>query len=152
MERLCDCLRPSGVLTQALFNQVTGRAAIAENGIVANISQANRNIVVSEVLGGAWFSSIADIALGAVTARMNDLSVARVLARHMRLFVPGSDADRRMAVRLGFTAQGWASKAIGAQRIMGEVTGAEWSAKVTDTVLRASFLSPWTEAGRWAPP
>ena len=37
---------------------------------------------------------------------------------------------------------GWASKAIGAQRILGEVTGAEWSAKVTDTVLRASLPSP----------
>ncbi len=48
-----------------------------------------------------------------------------------------------IAVRLGFTAQGgWASKAIGAQRILGEVTGAEWSAKVTDTVLRASLPSP----------
>ena len=135
---------------EGLFNQVTGRAAIAENGIVANISQANRNIVVSAVLGGAWFSSLADMALTGVTARVNGMSAARVLAAHLRLFSPTGAAERAQAVRLGFTAQGWASKAIGAQRIMGEVTGAEWSAKVTDTVLRASFLSPWTEAGRWA--
>ena len=135
---------------EALFNQVTGRAAIAENGIVANISQANRNIVVSAVLGGAWFSSLADMALTGLTARVNGLSAARVLGAHMRLFSPTGAADRRQAVRLGFTAQGWASRAIGAQRILGEVTGAEWSAKVTDTVLRASLLSPWTEAGRWA--
>ena len=64
---------------EALFNQVTGRAAIAENGIVANISQANRNIVVAAVLGGAWFSSFADMALTGVTARMNGLSAAKVL-------------------------------------------------------------------------
>ena len=51
---------------------------------------------------------------------------------------------------MGFTAQGWASRAIGAQRVLGEVTGSEWAQKVTDTVLRASLLSPWTEAGRWA--
>ena len=134
---------------EGLFNQVTGRAAIAENGIVANISQANRHIVISAVLGGAWFSSLADVALSAVTARMNGLSVARVLWRHLKMFSPTGAADRRTAVRLGFTAQGWASRAIGAQRIMGEVVGAEWSAKVTDTVLKASLLSPWTEAGRW---
>lgn len=45
---------------EALFNQVTGRAVVAENGVVANLSQANRNIVVSAVLGGAWFASEAD--------------------------------------------------------------------------------------------
>ena len=135
---------------EALFNAVTGRTAIAENGTVASLSQANRNIVVSAVLGGAWFSSLADLALVAATARFNGLSVSRVLARHLKMFLPGGAADRRMAVRLGFTAQGWASRAIGAQRIMGEITGSEWSKNVADTVLRASFLSPWTEAGRWA--
>ena len=135
---------------EALFNQVTGRAAIAENGIVANFSQANRNIVVSAVLGGAWFSSLADVALTAVTARVNGLSVSKVLASHLRLFSPTGAAERAQAVRLGFTGQGWASRAIGAQRVLGEVTGSEWAQKVTDTVLRASFLSPWTEAGRWA--
>ena len=74
----------------------------------------------------------------------------RYSGSHLRLFSPTGAAERSQAVRLGFTAQGWASRAIGAQRVLGEVTGSEWAQKVTDTVLRASLLSPWTEAGRWA--
>ncbi len=49
---------------EALFNQVTGRAVVAENDIVANLFQANRNIVVSAVLGEAWFSSLASTVPG----------------------------------------------------------------------------------------
>jgi len=135
-------------LTQ-LYNTVSGRIAIPENGVISTISQANRNLQVAATLGGAFFSAIADVATSALTARMNGLSIARVIGRQTKLFLPTSAADRKMAVQLGFGAQGWASRAIGAQRIMGEVTGPEITERIADTVLRASFLSPWTESGRW---
>ncbi|MDP6121466.1 MAG: hypothetical protein QF450_08715 [Rhodospirillales bacterium] len=73
---------------------------------MASISQANRNIVVSAVLGGAWFSSFADVALMGAPARFNGLSASRVLARHLELSLPTGAADRVQAVRPGFTGQG----------------------------------------------
>jgi hypothetical protein len=133
----------------ALYNTVSGRIAIPENGIVASVSQANRNIVIAATLGSSWFAAIADIGTQAITAKMNGLSATRVLGRHMKMFAAGSAADRKLAVQLNFGAQGMASRALGAQRIMGEVTGPELTERIADTALRAGFLSPWTEAGRW---
>jgi hypothetical protein len=136
---------------QNLYNTVSGKIAIpANDGIVSQLSQGNRNLVVASTLGGAFFSALADIPLGAVTARMNGMSVSKLMMRHLATFASNSEADRKLAIRLSFGAQGWSSRAIGAQRIMGEVTGPEITERVSDTVLRASFLSPWTEAGRYA--
>ena len=134
---------------KALFNTVTGRTALASNGVVASVSQANRNLLVAATLGSAFLSAIADTPLLALTARVNGMSPMRAVARHMRLFATNSKADRLLAIRLGFTAQGWSDRAIAAQRVLGESVGPEWSEKMTDTVLRATLLSPWTEAGRY---
>lgn len=132
------------------YRTVTGELMRPSNSKVAHVSQANRNVLVSAMLGGAFFSSLSDLATQAIAARMVGIPARRVLGAHLKMFLPTSAVDRRTAVRAGFTAQGWASNAIAAQRLFGEVTGPEWSAKVTDTVLRASLLSPWTEAGKWA--
>jgi len=132
-----------------LFNTVSGRISIPEGGIVSAVSQGNRNVVISATLGSAWFAAIADVVTSTLTARMNGIPMARVVGRQMKMFASNSAADRKLAVQLNFGAQGMASRAIGAQRIMGEVTGPELTERLADTALRAGFLSPWTEAGRW---
>jgi len=135
------------------FNSVTGALNVPAGGkwshAVANISAANRNVMVSALLGSAFFSALSDLAFGSITAGMNGIPAARVAARHLKLFKPGADADRRQAIRLGFTAQGWSSMAIAQERYLGEVIGPTWSKHIADFILRASFLSPWTQAGRW---
>lgn len=132
------------------FNVVTGKLNRPANSAVASISQANRNILVSALLGGAWFSSLSDLAIERLAAKMVGLPFSKVLGSHLKMFATNSTADRLLAARLGFGVQGWASHAIAAQRLFGEVTGPDWSARIADTVLRASFLSPWTESGRFA--
>ncbi len=135
----------------ALFNVVTGNANVTSNGIVASLSQANRNVFISALLGSAFPSAISDTALASVTARMNGMPVGRTVGRIMKIFAqtPFSVADRQLAINLGFTAQGWSDRAIGAQRVMGEITGDRFTERMTDVVMRASLLSPWTEAGRY---
>ena len=81
---------------------------------------------------------------------MNGMPALKTIAKQMKLFAPGNLKDRRLATQLGFTAQGWADRALAAQRIVGESVGPEWAQKLSDVVLRATFLSPWTEAGRYA--
>lgn len=131
------------------FAVLTGRLNQPANPAFANVMAANRNILVSAMLGTAWFSALSDLTFSAITARFNGVPAARNLARHLKLFLPGSQADRKLAVRLGFGAQGWASMAIAQERYLGEVIGPEWSKRLADSILRLSFLSPWTQAGRW---
>ena len=80
---------------------------------------------------------------------MNGMPIVKTMGRHAKLFATNSKKDRLLAIRLGFTAQGWASRALAAQRVLGESVGPEWTERITDVVLRASLLSPWTEAGRY---
>ena len=63
---------------------------------------------------------------------------------------PANKADRRMAARAGFIAETWIGHAVGAARLMGEVTGAPSTARITDSVLRMSGLNAWTDAARAA--
>lgn len=140
---------------RALYDTVTGQSAMngattAAGQIAGEVSAANRNILVSSHLGMAWFSALADLPLQAITAKYNGLSAAKVIGRHLKTFSTNSTADRKLAIQLGFTGEGWSSRAIGAQRLLGEVTGPEFTERIADTTLRLGLLSPWTESGRYA--
>ena len=142
--------RSGSPLTQ-LYNTVTGRTAIPGGaGWIASASQANRNLVIAATLGSSWLVALGDTATMGLTARMNGMSSTKLIARHMKMFSKNSLADRELSLQLGLGAQGAASRALGVQRIMGEVTGPELSERVADTAMRMSFLSPWTEMGRWS--
>lgn len=149
-QKLAESTGTKGRVLTNLYNTVTGRIAIPEQGMVASVSQANRNVVIAATLGSSWLAALADTTTQGLTARMNGMSATSLIARHMRMFAANSDVDRKLALQLGFGAQGMASRALGAQRIMGEVTGPELTERLADTALRAGFLSPWTESGRWA--
>lgn len=132
------------------FRLVTGRLDQGGSAWWASVAQGVRNLTVAAKLGGAWFSSFADVATQALAARFVGMPATRVVAAHLKLFAPGSAADRRLAARLGFIAESWTSRAVAAQRIMGEVTGPGWTRALADVVMRASFLSHWSDAGKQA--
>ena len=133
-----------------LYAAVSGSLNQPGNEFWANIHGANRNVLTSAMLGGAFFSALADRTFSDITARLNGIPAMRVMAQHLKMFLPGSRNDHRLAVQTGFVADHWAGVAIAEQRYLGEVIGPEWSQRLSDTVLRASFLSPWTAAGRAA--
>lgn len=148
--------RAAGRLSRAqprirdLYAAVSGHLNVAANETFANAAAANRNVLTSAMLGGAWFSAIADRTFSDITARLNGIPAMKVMQRHLKMFAPGSRDDHRLAVQAGFVAEHWAGVAIAEQRFLGEVIGPEWSQRLADSVLRASFLSPWTTAGRSA--
>ena len=135
---------------QALYKTVTGRTGITANERASVWMGSIRAIMTAAALGNAFLSAIADTMTIGLTSRMAGVAPLKVWGRMARTFALNSTADRRLAVNLGFAAQGWASRAIAAQRVLGEAQGARWTELLTDTALRASFLSPWTEAGRFA--
>jgi len=62
----------------------------------------------------------------------------------------GAQEKGEMAIRMGLIAEGWTSLAAGQMRYVGDVSGPEVTRRVADFVMRASFLSPMTTAGRWS--
>ncbi|MHA1574032.1 MAG: hypothetical protein ACTSX8_08555, partial [Alphaproteobacteria bacterium] len=140
-----------GASLRNVYAVVSGQSQrIGGNATAANVGAANRNVLVSAMLGGAFFSALSDRTFANITARMNGITPVKTLARHLKLMSPTSVADQKLAVRLGYGAQGWASQAIAAQRYVGEFIGPQWSQAIADTTLRLSLLSPWTQAGRWS--
>lgn len=131
-----------------LFKGMTNRPV---DGTVARSFVGLRNILTSAQLGSASILALAsDPMAAAVTARMNRLPVMRTVGRIFGMFSKQSAADRQLAMRAGLTAEGLGAIAASQMRFLGEANGPEITRRISDGVLRASFLTPWTNAGRWA--
>ena len=135
---------------RAVFDQVTGQANLAENPGFARFMQGNRNLITGARLGGAIWVSLSDVGTAGLTARMNGLPASRVVRRWASQLNPASGADRQLAARATFIADTWVGRSVGAQRLMGEVTGPGWTNRVTDTALRLTGLNAWTDGGKSA--
>jgi len=136
-------------MIDSVWNVVSGKANAVESVGFADASAALRHYLVAAQLGGAFLSSLADLAFLRQTSRFNGLPAMKVYARQLSLMNPANAADREAAVQMGLTAQAWVNRALAANRFV-EITGAGFSAKVADFTMRASLLSPWTDAGRKA--
>jgi hypothetical protein len=115
-------------------------------GWIANL----RQFLVSAQLGSAAISALGDVAFQRLTSRFVGIPDARIVGRIATLLKPGNEADRKLAVRMGLIAEDWAHHASAQARYTGEAVTGEIASRLSDFVLRASGLSPWTQAGRWA--
>jgi hypothetical protein len=134
----------------AIYDQVTGRAASPVSEGVASFFRGVRAWLSSAQLGSAMLSSATDFAALTATAKWNGLPATEVLGRYISLLNPANAEDRLKAVRLGLVADEWARRASGATRHQAEVVGPELPGRIAEFVMRASGLSPHTQAGRWA--
>jgi hypothetical protein len=132
------------------YQLFTGASNAPADGRIARVMQGTRNVLVSAHLGGAFITSMTDLGFQRAALRFNGLPQARALQRLVKLFAPGSMDDQRAAVRMGLVADNWSQMAIGQARYVGEIAGPELTRRLADFVMRASLLSPWTQAGRWA--
>ncbi|ARS27609.1 hypothetical protein [Sphingomonas sp. KC8] len=135
---------------QELWDGYSGAANAPVNGKVARGFSTLRSVLVSAQLGSAAVSAISDLGFQKVAARMAGLPYNGVLGNYMKLFTPTMNDDQRLAIRLGLIADGASQMAAAQMRYVGEVQGREIAKRLSDGVLRASLLSPWTQAGKWA--
>lgn len=135
-----------------IYNEITGRTNSPSSQWWADANQGLRNVLASAQLGGAFISAITDLNFQNITSGFNGLNGARVIGRAMKMFfsAPWTQAESKLAIQLGLVAEDWASMAIAQARWTGELTGPQFTRRVSDTVLRATFLTPWTQAGRHA--
>ena len=134
------------------YSHLSGDANSPVDSVVGNWFAGLRNILTSAQLGGAFISAITDLNSSRVTRQMAGLSQWNTLSgviRNMALGQKGIDRGK-VAIRLGLISEGWTALASHQMRMVGEVTGPEISRRLSDVVMKASLLSPWTQANRWA--
>ena len=137
---------------KALKDQWAVSSGLVNNKVVpmtADLNQGTRNIITASTLGSAVLSAMSDTSFSAITSAYRGLNISSVYQNQLKLLNPANEADRVMAVQMGLVADAWTGMATSANRY-GETYGIGWSAKVSETVMRGSGLSAWTDAGRKA--
>jgi hypothetical protein len=136
---------------QTLYEASIGKNNIPINGTFASTMAGTRQTLQAAQLGSAAVAAVTDVNFQRMTRSFNGLPQTGTLNDYFKLLNPLKAEERgRVAVRLGLIAEGWTSIASGQMRYVGDISGPEITRRISDFVMRASFLSPWTQAGRWA--
>jgi hypothetical protein len=110
-----------------------------------------RTTISGAFLGGTPLVSIpSDINTMAMTAKLNGMPAARVLARYAKMLNPFNEADRRIARRANAGAEGIVGSISASERFFGELNAPDWVNSIVGYTHRLSFLTQLTEAGRAA--
>lgn len=134
-----------------LYGAILGTNNAPVNGFWASTFAGTRQVLQSAQLGMASLAAITDLNFQRMTRQMNGLPQVNTLNQVLREFMTLSPEERgRLAIRLGLTAEGWSTLAAAQMRYVGDLSGPEITRRMSDFVMRASLLSPWTQAGRWA--
>lgn len=133
-----------------LYAHISGAANAPIDAPVARTFAGLRNLLVAGQLGSAAISAISDVAFSALTRNFNGLREISTLSDILKLLTPGVTDRQRIAVQSGLIAENWTTLAMAQARYVGETRGPEFTRRVSDFVLRASGLSPLTQANRWA--
>lgn len=133
-----------------MWGHLSGRTSAPINGFWGNTLAGARSMLVSAQLGSASLSAVSDLAFQRVAAKFSGIPTTGVLKNYVKLFRPTVTEDQKLAVRLGLIAENWSTIASAQQRYTDEIAGPEIARRLSDFTMRASMLSPWTQAGRWA--
>lgn len=133
---------------QRLWDEYRGALRRPENRAIALGFGAVRSIQTSAKLGSATLSSVGDVGTQAVTRAYNGLPVLNTISGYAKLIA--DQETQRFAVRRGLIAEEWGNMTAAQNRYLAEELTGEVASRMADGVLRASGLSAWTQAGRWA--
>jgi hypothetical protein len=134
-----------------LYLATTGAINSPINEKFANTMATIRNLNVAAHLGSAILSAVTDVNYGRMARRMNGLPQIRTMTDYFRSLRAMSSKERaKVGIRMGLIADGWVGLANKQMRYLGEINGPEVTRRIADGVIRASFLSAHTTAGRWA--
>jgi len=134
-----------------MWQVFNGSAYASANDVVPRTFQGVRNLINSAFLGGTAITSLSDLSYQRITAKANGIPTNRVMRRILKNLNPLDVEERgRLASRMGLIAESWIGLAQAQARFAGEITGPEITQRISDVVMRASGLSAWTQAGRFA--
>lgn len=135
----------------AQYGIVNGSSNAPIDGPLARFFAGTRSLLTSVQLGAASLSALTDVAYQRTTAAFNGMNESKLLKQIVKQMSPLNVEERgRLAIRSGLIAENWINLASGQARYVGDLTAPEISQRMSDTMMRVSLLSPWTQAGKWA--
>jgi len=150
-EKAVNAARKAGGNIDALYSAVTGSVNAPIDSFLAKTFVGIRQALTSAQLGSAFFAASTDLNFGRIARRMVGLPQTKMLKQYLDFINPiALEEKSKLAIRLGLTAEGWSTLASAQMRYVGDVSGPEITRRMADFVMRASLLSPWTNAGRWS--
>jgi hypothetical protein len=149
-DKILDRARVARWKMDTVWSAYTGALNRPVNARVARGFATVRSLQTASKLGAAMLSAVSDTGFSSVTAKFNGLSATRVIRQLAVQLNPANAADRALAVRAGLIAEEAASRMGALWRYHDEFNTPEFARRLADGVLRASGLSAWTQAGKWA--
>ena len=150
-EALENAARKSSKKLDEFYNAVTGKNNAPIDGRVMATMAGLRQVLQSAQLGAAAISALTDMNFQRMARGFIGLPQANTLNSYLKQLMPlGAQERGKLAIRLGLIAEGWSSLASAQMRYVGDISGPEITRRIADFVMRASLLSPFTQAGRWA--
>lgn len=136
---------------ESLFNALNGNTNKPVDSILGSTFAGIRQVLQSAQLGAASISALTDMNFQRIARRASGLPQAKVVGQYLGQLNPLKVEEKgRLAVRMGLIAEGWMTIAAAQQRYVGDISGPEITRRIADFTMKASFLSPFTNAGRWA--
>ena len=146
-----DRINRKMALMESLYSAASDKMNVPVDGRIAQTFGGLRQILVSAQLGAASLAAITDFNFVRIAKSMSGLPQTDTLRRYLEMINPLSASEKgKIAVSQGLIAQGWTAVAAAQMRFVGDVSGPEITRRVSDFVMRASLLSPHTQANQWA--
>lgn len=150
-EAMENAARKSSAKLDTFYLAVTGANNSPIDSRVMATFAGLRQVLQSAQLGAAAISATTDVNFQRMARGFVGLPQAKTITDYLKLLMPLGATERgKTAIRLGLIAEGWSSLASAQMRYVGDISGPEITRRVADFVMRASLLSPFTQAGRWA--
>ena len=131
------------------YNIMTGNYTGVTNSPMQLSFAGLRQILQSAQLGSASIAATTDINFQRLARKFNGLPQTSILNDQLKQLSLLTGNDRRKtAIRLGIGADEWSTMAAAQARYVGDITGPEITRRIADNIMRISFLSPWTFAGK----
>jgi len=136
---------------EKMFALYMGENRIAANVPTANFFKGVRSGLISSQLGSTTLLAVpTDVANQVVARKFAGMKTTGIIRQSAKLLNPLNKADQELAIRSGLGAENAARLGLAQARFVGEVEGSRIMDQISDTVLRATGLSPWTQASRWS--
>jgi len=150
-EAMENAARKSAAKLDTFYMAVTGANNSPIDSRVMSTFAGLRQVLQSAQLGATAITAITDVNFQRMARGFVGLPQATTITDYLKLLMPlGAEERGKTAIRLGLIAEGWSSLASAQMRYVGDISGPEVTRRIADFVMRASFLSPFTQAGRWA--
>lgn len=135
----------------SLYSAVSGSINAPVDSRIAQTFAGLRQVLTAAQLGAATLAAITDFNFVRIAKRMSGLPQTDTLKKYLQLMNPLTAEEKgKLAIRQGLIATHWSSIAAAQMRFVGDISGPEITRRISDVVMRASLLSPHTQANQWA--